>query len=751
MEQHLDLTELLAYINPAPLTYQEWLQVGMALKAEGYAWTDWDAWSRSDTSRYHANECRKKWQGFGGEGITGATITMMAKENGWTPRHDGGRPQEPASALAWESVIDGDERAEPVEPVRKGMTAEEQVVMYLQALFNVDDIVGFVMQSFRAENGKYLPNGRGSYKKTAGEIIREIQNGHSIGEAMGDYDPEAGAWIRFNPLSGEGVRNSDVTDFRYALVESDSLPLEVQRAKIADLNLPVAAIVYSGRKSVHAIVRVDAEDAKEYRKRVEFLYKTCAAAGLEVDENNKNPSRLSRLPGVKRGDKEQYLVATKCGAANWAEWEEAVNAMNDGLPDPEELATEWDNLPDLAPELIRGILREGHKMLISGPSKAGKSFLLIELAISIAEGLPWLGMDCRKGRVLYVNLELDAASCKHRFRDVAAELGVTHAPNVDMWNLRGAAVPLDKLAPRLISRSRNRGYIAVIIDPIYKVITGDENSADQMAKFCNQFDLICKELGCAAIYCHHHSKGNQGGKKSADRASGSGVFARDPDAMLDLIELPVTEAVKQAEGNTAYCNTAMEWLRAQRPGAAQRVPQDIAVVATKLREWMELNLDRQTVKTASSVGEAARTAAAARTAWRISGILREFAPPAPVNVWFDYPVHRNDAFGTLADIQPEAESSPWKRNIDKAKKQQRDRKEAQIDGFAIAYDSTVEDPEKGLPVEEIADILGVSDVTIRRWLGKGKQRIGALAKEFELIVVDDSGAKNVRRIQSARG
>ena len=33
------------------------------------------------------------------------------------------------------------------------------------------------------------------------------------------------------------------------------------------------------------------------------------------------------------------------------------------------------------------------------------------------------------------------------------------------------------------------------------------------------------------------SKGAQGGKKAMDRASGSGVFARDPDAQLDVIEL----------------------------------------------------------------------------------------------------------------------------------------------------------------------------------------------------------------------
>ena len=34
---------------------------------------------------------------------------------------------------------------------------------------------------------------------------------------------------------------------------------------------------------------------------------------------------------------------------------------------------------------------------------------------------------------------------------------------------------MDKLAPKLIRRAQKKGYAAVMIDPIYKVITGDEN------------------------------------------------------------------------------------------------------------------------------------------------------------------------------------------------------------------------------------------------------------------------------------
>ena len=109
-------------------------------------------------------------------------------------------------------------------------------------------------------------------------------------------------------------------------------------------------------------------------------------------------------------------------------------------------------------------------MLIAGPSKAGKSFLLIEMCIAIAEGRPWLGWPCTQGRVMYVNLELDRASCLHRFKDVYQALGwePRNLDNIDIWNLRGKSVPMDKLAPKLIRRAAKKDYIAIIIDPIYK-------------------------------------------------------------------------------------------------------------------------------------------------------------------------------------------------------------------------------------------------------------------------------------------
>ena len=62
----INLLEILDTLPPGGLSYQEWLSVGMALKEEGYAAADWEAWSARDKARYHPGECTQKWESFVG-------------------------------------------------------------------------------------------------------------------------------------------------------------------------------------------------------------------------------------------------------------------------------------------------------------------------------------------------------------------------------------------------------------------------------------------------------------------------------------------------------------------------------------------------------------------------------------------------------------------------------------------------------------------------------------------------------------
>ncbi len=107
-----------------------------------------------------------------------------------------------------------------------------------------------------------------------------------------------GAWLRMNSLDGQGIGDANVTAHRFALVEIDCIPIDTQLALFAKLALPISALIHSAGKSIHAWVRVEAANADEYRAAVAKLLALLARFG--VDGKNKNPSRLSRLPGVTR-------------------------------------------------------------------------------------------------------------------------------------------------------------------------------------------------------------------------------------------------------------------------------------------------------------------------------------------------------------------------------------------------------------------------------------------------------------------
>jgi hypothetical protein len=140
---------------------------------------------------------------------------------------------------------------------------------------------------------------------------------------MGNKD--AGIYMGQNPIrpgldEQTAAKDEGVAAYRHALVEFDGVPLEQQFAVILATRLPVSAVVYSGGKSLHAWVRVDAADLETYRRRVGVIHSLPLLAAAGMDKANKNPSRLTRLPGARRKDKVQRVVAVNVGAASWEDW-----------------------------------------------------------------------------------------------------------------------------------------------------------------------------------------------------------------------------------------------------------------------------------------------------------------------------------------------------------------------------------------------------------------------------------------------
>ena len=658
--------ELLRHIPCSQLNYQEWTNVGAALHHEGLPCSLWDEWSASDGSRYHAGECEKKWKTFGrygGTDVTMGTVFHMAQDFGWSPADS-------MKTYGWDDMITTDEdrsagwhhddTVQDLPKLQEDYSPIRDITDYLSAVFEPEEKVCIVTTASQDEKGKWRPYG-GSASRTSKQLLDSLKKHKDtpISDTFGTTNDEAGVWICFNPMDGTSRKNSSVTSFRYALVESDEQDIETQYALLQDLKLPIKMLVHSGGKSLHAIVNIGAVDYKQYQERVDYLYTVCRKRGLVVDTADKNPARLSRLPGFKRGENWQYIVDRDMGLSDFVEWQHYIE---DEMVEPltvTNLGEIWDEMPPLKPELIEGILRQGHKMLVVSSSKAGKTFALVELAIAIAEGRRWVGFRCKQGRVLYLNMELDEASFDDRMKKVyeALELTNRHPENIDIVHLRGKVEKLDRLVPQINRTLKAKEYAAVILDPTYKLGIGDENAADQVTSFCNSIDRIANS-GVSVIYAHHHSKGAQGAKASMDRASGSGVFARDADALLDMIEL--------------------------------RIPQD------KIEQAREEYGDKV-------------------TAWRMDATLREFPRIEPVNLFFSYPLHEIDATGILDEANLEENERSMENGREMGNITKKARKAANKEALAAAI---ARDEEFGRrkTQKEYAEEFGVTDRTIRGWM-----------------------------------
>lgn len=246
----------------------------------------------------------------------------------------------------------------PLEPIL-GMTAKEQAEAYLNELFYPCEYIATANAAVDRKTGRKFPTNQ-VYTKTSGEHIKAIR-------AMDDGDGEGwitrgpsfdqcgpdGKWVKLNPLNGGGLTAANVVSYRYTLIEFDEGDLGAQRAVLEGLHLPIAAMVYSGGKSIHAIVKVDAPSLEQYERRVKFIHDILKECGVRPDPACTNPDRYTRLPGFWRGTerKGQALLALDTGAYSWGEWcrwvEEFTPFFNVFDDDTRRKVTDDDRAADL--------------------------------------------------------------------------------------------------------------------------------------------------------------------------------------------------------------------------------------------------------------------------------------------------------------------------------------------------------------------------------------------------------------------
>jgi hypothetical protein len=354
-----------------------------------------------------------------------------------------------------------------------------------------------------------------------------------------------------------------------------------------------------------------------------------------------------------RGKRKQFLLGTRIGCASFAEWQIWRTEQIDGLPDATCLRDELDEKDTPTATLISGILSEGEKMLIAGPSKAGKSFALMEMCVAFATGGEWFGFKCAKTDVLYINLELKKESRIRRMRKIyqAVSPDLDGSKRIHCMDLRGKSTTLEKMAGKIVKQAITTKCKVIIIDPIYKVMAGDENSSEDVAKFCGALDYLIERLGVSVVYCHHYSKGASSYSSAMNRASGSSVFSRDADALISLDEIELDEDVRKARFNELACEVCVDYLDNFVPGFEDRLEQQDDIYSlSRISGACLCFLDYSMwERLTEELDELEAACMGPMSAWRLEGTLRDFPRFAPVYAWYQWPIHVVDDKGVLKD------------------------------------------------------------------------------------------------------
>ena len=287
---------------PADLPYPDWFRVAAALKNSGVEFEEFDHWSQTAPDKYDGTTAEQVWDdaaAYGKPEITLGTLRFIAAQYNGTivpapqemlPPPETEEEQATQIAEFWTTMFRSGESFELVTKVGFGDKGRTFPWRSADQIFTLNDFANI------------------------DECLRVVQSCHK------------GAWISLNPVSqqikGKAPTDSEVTDYRHALVEADDLSQDEQWQQLRELNLPILAVVWSGGKSLHIIVKIDAgNDFKLYRERIAKLYAFLEQKGFPADRANKNPSRLTRLPGVRREGDMQYLVSGSWGYPDWQSFE----------------------------------------------------------------------------------------------------------------------------------------------------------------------------------------------------------------------------------------------------------------------------------------------------------------------------------------------------------------------------------------------------------------------------------------------
>lgn len=237
--------------------------------------------------------------------------------------------------------------------------------------------------------------------------------------------------------------------------------------------------------------------------------------------------------------------------------------------------------------LLDKVISSNSVNIVYGEPGSGKSYALLSMAVCIANGLPWLGLNTKPTRCLIIDEESGDHRLSRRLGEcLRGENAGTETP-IDYISLAGFMFdnPADAVELQTIIRSQESGL--VIIDALADVMAGDENSKQDVQPVFNHLRKITENTGAAIILIHHSNK--SGGYRGSSAIKGAiecmiQCEKSEDDNILHF------KSEKNRDGETHKWNAIATWqddtftLRRSNAEKAEFLPSGQEYVIRYLRE-----------------------------------------------------------------------------------------------------------------------------------------------------------------------
>lgn len=214
--------------------------------------------------------------------------------------------------------------------------------------------------------------------------------------------------------------------------------------------------------------------------------------------------------------------------------ERRISELRPGSVDPK--SARFRFLDDAAVEqlpplefLVDGLIPRHSLVEMHGPPGSGKSFLALDLALSIASGRPFCFRSVKRGPVIYIAAE-GSAGIAQRLRAWKHNRALTGAAGVLF-----VTQPLPLLDPGAIAQFADEAKAKIgneiqllVVDTLARCFAGgDENSSRDMGAAIDAMDMLRLTLGCTVLAQHHT-------RKDGDTERGSTALRGAVDTMLSV-------------------------------------------------------------------------------------------------------------------------------------------------------------------------------------------------------------------------